>query len=87
MVTAFAWFHGNYAYMTAVLKLLANFVKNKINLKTPAEIIALLYLCKCVPGRTKTGVVPWRCRDVKTKHSVTRPTQEIRPTELCSLID
>lgn len=86
MITAFAWFHRHYAYMMAVLKLLANFVK--INLKTLAEIIALLYSCKCVPGRTKTGVVPWRCRDVKTKHSVTRPTQEIRsPTELCSLVD
>lgn len=39
------------------------------------------------PGRTKTGVVPWRCRNVKTKHSVTRPAQEIRSKELCSLLD
>lgn len=28
-VIAFAWFHGNYVYMMAVLKLLASFVKIK----------------------------------------------------------
>lgn len=71
------------------LETVGQFCQNKINLKTLEyhRIIALLYLYKCVPGRTKTGVRHWRCRDVKTKHSVTRPTQEIRSTELCSLID
>lgn len=67
------------------------FCQNIIELKTLDEIIALLYvmyLHKCVPGRTKTGAVPWRCRDVKTKRFVTSTTQEITsPTELCSLVD
>lgn len=65
------------------LETVGQLCQDKINLKTLEEIIALLYLCKCVPGRTKTGVVSWRCRNVKTKHSVTSPAQEIRSTELC----
>lgn len=47
------------------LETVGQFCQNKIDLRTLSELIAILYLmylCKCVPGRTKIGAVPWRCR-------------------------